>query len=697
MVINILPNYASMSDGVSIEYVPSGFNLGVGISAPNEKLTVGGKLSIQETTAPSLTAGYGKVYVDSTTSNLKFLDDAGTSYDLLTPLTSGTGATDIDGLSDAIASSSVVFLGSSSGQVNSGNTNSTGLGVWALKSNTSGNSNTAIGYKGLALNTTGAGNTASGAYTLYTNTTGAENTAIGDTSLYYNTTGSYNTATGSFALYNTTIGKRLTGLGSYAGYSGTSHTNGVYLGYKAGYANTTGNNNIAIGFQAGDNVTTGSKNITIGYDIDAVSATGSSQLNIGNTIYGNISTGNIGIGKTSPGATLDVNGTVNATGYSGAGLTSCSGATSKLLWNSSTKNFACGNDQGWILLDTQTASSSSAINFTTGIDSTYDEYVIEFTSVIPATNSTNLTMQISTDGGSTYKQGGSDYAYVATQAYPGAVSYYSNSGNSKMIITQALLTTAGQSASGQVHLYSPSNSSLKPLVGFYANQYASLGQFQITGTAQYISAATAYNAIRFLMSSGNISSGTFSLYGIQKNAGADVAEQYYYNGDLATTPLPGTVVRIDPAHVGHIQVSQGSHDPFMIGIVSTKPGLRLSNTDDYIGGSPVDVALSGRVPVKVSTENGPIKAGDWITSSSVPGVAMKASKAGKVLGQALDSYSGNGVGMLTLFINNTMYAGDPTSVADTNAMQTQISKLTKQLAEQATIIDRLQKLFDTQF
>jgi len=52
------------------------------------------------------------------------------------------------------------------------------------------------------------------------------------------------------------------------------------------------------------------------------------------------------------------------------------------------------------------------------------------------------------------------------------------------------------------------------------------------------------------------------------------------------------------------------------------------------------VALNGRVPVKVSTENGEIKAGDFLTSSSIPGVAMKATKPGQVVGKALEDFDG---------------------------------------------------------
>src|SRR5690606_25947323 len=71
----------------------------------------------------------------------------------------------------------------------------------------------------------------------------------------------------------------------------------------------------------------------------------------------------------------------------------------------------------------------------------------------------------------------------------------------------------------------------------------------------------------------------------------------------------------------------------------------------------VPVALAGRVPVKVSTENGDIKAGGYLTASSKPGVAMKAKKAGVVIGVAMSSYEGDEIGKVTAFIRSNSYNG----------------------------------------
>ena len=163
------------------------------------------------------------------------------------------------------------------------------MGVQALFNNSTGNNNTANGYKALYSNTTGLNNTANGYEALYSNTTANNNTASGYRALRFNTTGNGNVANGIQVLYNNTTG-----------------ANNTAVGYNSLQTNTTGANNTALGYGAGDNITTGSSNIIIGAGIDAPSGSASNQLNIGNTIYGNTSTGFVGIGTSSPSAKLHV-------------------------------------------------------------------------------------------------------------------------------------------------------------------------------------------------------------------------------------------------------------------------------------------------------------------------------------------------------------------------------------------------------
>ncbi|HVT62862.1 MAG TPA: hypothetical protein VHD33_05170, partial [Legionellaceae bacterium] len=103
------------------------------------------------------------------------------------------------------------------------------------------------------------------------------------------------------------------------------------------------------------------------------------------------------------------------------------------------------------------------------------------------------------------------------------------------------------------------------------------------------------------------------------------------------------------------------YDTSIIGIYSEKPGFRLSQIGEKIAGEKaIPVALTGRVPVKVSTENGAIRKGDFLTSSSIPGVAMKATQPGQVIGKAMEDFNGNGVGKVMTFVNLSF--ADPENV-----------------------------------
>lgn len=82
-------------------------------------------------------------------------------------------------------------------------------------------------------------------------------------------------------------------------------------------------------------------------------------------------------------------------------------------------------------------------------------------------------------------------------------------------------------------------------------------------------------------------------------------------------------------------------------------GYNIRPTDN-----PKSIALNGRVLVKISTENGDIVPGDFLTASAThPGYAMKATQAGYVIGQALAPYSDPTPGMVMVFVGNQYYPG----------------------------------------
>lgn len=118
----------------------------------------------------------------------------------------------------------------------------------------------------------------------------------------------------------------------------------------------------------------------------------------------------------------------------------------------------------------------------------------------------------------------------------------------------------------------------------------------------------------------------------------DLAEEY----DVDDTSIgAGDVVRfkLDSATNNLVvERAEGRYDEHAIGVISTEPGVYLKDwAANKFNGRPV--ALAGRVPVKVTDENGPIKRGDFLTTSSTPGYAMKATDPGQIIGRAMEDFT----------------------------------------------------------
>jgi trimeric autotransporter adhesin len=137
-----------------------------------------------------------------------------------------------------------------------------------------------------------------------------------------------------------------------------------------------------------------------------------------------------------------------------------------------------------------------------------------------------------------------------------------------------------------------------------------------------------------------------------KLSGADLAEVYYSIDDSASE---GDIVSLTDQWVSQVKKSSRAYDAKAIGIISTKPGLIMGEADG--SGKPVVVGLAWRVPVKVTTKNGDIKPGDYIATSDIPGIGMRATEPGRVIGKALTGLSGVEQGTVVVFIENSYFDG----------------------------------------
>lgn len=130
--------------------------------------------------------------------------------------------------------------------------------------------------------------------------------------------------------------------------------------------------------------------------------------------------------------------------------------------------------------------------------------------------------------------------------------------------------------------------------------------------------------------------------------GGDYAESVSVSG-YRTAYEPGDVIVMDTANSEHFLKSSTPYSTVVAGIYSTKPGAigrRTKNPDK--ANLEIPMAMVGIVPTKVNAENGPIKIGDLLVTSSTPGYAMKGTDRtqmlGAVVGKAMETLaSGQGV------------------------------------------------------
>ena len=173
------------------------------------------------------------------------------------------------------------------------------------------------------------------------------------------------------------------------------------------------------------------------------------------------------------------------------------------------------------LLSTQTASSSASLDFTSGINSTYDAYVFKYINIHPASVA-QLTVNFR-DGSSAF-----DATKTTTAINPYHNENDSGAGleyraawdlkqlTSDQIIAQELGNGNDESASGYLILFEPSSTTyIKNFIGHttYYQTFGATGPFGVH-YAGYCNTTTAIDGVQFKMSSGNIDSGTIKMYGI---------------------------------------------------------------------------------------------------------------------------------------------------------------------------------------
>lgn len=181
--------------------------------------------------------------------------------------------------------------------------------------------------------------------------------------------------------------------------------------------------------------------------------------------------------------------------------------------------FPTGTTDDIDLIQTQTASSSTEIAFT-GLSTDYFAYLVDVSYILPATNTAQLYMQYSSDNGSSYLSSNYDYAidYMnAVGLYIGALPTISATSQSQIYLMGFGFTTYESCL--RILIVNPANSATNTSMTYESFMKAGGGfggreGYQYTGGA-FHNSTVAINAFRLYYSTGNISSGKITLYGMK--------------------------------------------------------------------------------------------------------------------------------------------------------------------------------------
>jgi len=177
------------------------------------------------------------------------------------------------------------------------------------------------------------------------------------------------------------------------------------------------------------------------------------------------------------------------------------------------------------LISTSTASNATSVDITSGIDSTYDEYMFVLTDMHPETDRQKILFQVNASGQSGFNETMTTTSFIAYHAEDDsgtpALGYRTGAdqaqGTAYQMLTEEIDDAAKASTAGILHLFNPSSTTY--VKHFYArfsdlNDQGSNAFFaNASHTAGYINVTAAIDEISFKFASGNMN-GVIQMYGI---------------------------------------------------------------------------------------------------------------------------------------------------------------------------------------
>ena len=179
-----------------------------------------------------------------------------------------------------------------------------------------------------------------------------------------------------------------------------------------------------------------------------------------------------------------------------------------------------GFGSAMVLLSTQTASNSASLSFTSGIDSTYKEYIFKFYNLNPASSQPTFTFQVNAVGGSGFDETITStffYAYHAEDNSNAALAYVGGrdqaQGTAYQKIAGDLGNVSDASCAGKLHLFNPSSTTY--VKHFYSRINVHTNDYTVDSyVAGYINTTSAIDEISFKMGTGNFD-GKIKMWGVK--------------------------------------------------------------------------------------------------------------------------------------------------------------------------------------
>jgi len=197
-------------------------------------------------------------------------------------------------------------------------------------------------------------------------------------------------------------------------------------------------------------------------------------------------------------------------------------ASEAIRFNSGANGFETASAGGSLVkIASSTASSSSTVSFTSGINSTYKEYIFFFNNLHLSNDGAQPGINFSIDSGSNYNvaKTSSNFSAAHTEADSSTLLGYNGSwdlaqGTGLQYLTAGTGNANDESASGYLHLFDPSNTTFVKHFIAQFNSYVNDSSIQHLFIGGYANTTSAIDAVQFGVSAGTIDSGTISLYGV---------------------------------------------------------------------------------------------------------------------------------------------------------------------------------------